>query len=62
MSELRVGSTVTVPWGVADQVDGEIVDVWGDPPRQFRVRLDLDDDDAEESVILLLPSSVVQAA
>lgn len=59
--KLQVGTKVRVPWGLEDDVEGQILEVWGDPPSQVRVQLSLGDRD-EEPVILLLSTSVVQAA
>ena len=56
---LRVGDRVKVPWGLAEQVDGTIVEVWSDPPTHVRVQLSSDD---EEPIVVLLSPSVLQAA
>ena len=56
---LTVGSTVRVPWGLEDDVEGTIVEVWGDPPAHVRVQLHLsEDDDADPVVLLLAPSAL----
>lgn len=60
--QLRVGDKVKVPWGLHREVDGEIVEVWGDPPQHVRVRLELAEDDELEPVTLLLAPSVLTAA
>lgn len=61
--QLRVGSTVRVPWGLDRDVEGTVLEVWGDPPVHVRVQLHFpdDDDDAEPIVLLLAPSSVTAA-
>ena len=56
-NDLRVGATVRVPWGLEDEVEGQIVEVWGDPPAHVRVRLLLEGD--EEPVVVLLPPSAL---
>jgi primosomal protein N' len=58
--QLRVGARVRVPWGLEDDVEGTVVEVWGDPPVHVRVELRLDDDD--EPVVLLLAPSALTAA
>lgn len=60
--KLRVGDQVRVPWGLQPAVTGEVVEVWGDPPRQIRVRLDLPNPLDGSPVILLLSPDVVKAA
>lgn len=60
--QLRVGDKVKVPWGLQRQVDGEIVEVWGDPPQHVRVRLELAEEDGVEPVTLLLAPSALIAA
>jgi hypothetical protein len=56
---LAVGAAVRVPWGLEEDVDGTVVEVWGDPPAHVRVELHLPlDDDAEPVVLLLAPSAV----
>ena len=57
---LHVGDRVKVPWGL-DEVEGEIVEVWGDPPAHVRVALDLEAD-AEPEVLLLSPTIVKRVA
>lgn len=60
--QLTVGSTVRVPWGLQDDIEGTILEVWGDPPAHIRVQLHLpEDDDAEPVVLLLAPSSLTAA-
>jgi hypothetical protein len=59
---LRVGATVRVPWGLDRDVLGTIVEVWGDPPTQVRVKLDLESDDDSEPVVILLSPSTLSAA
>lgn len=60
--QLRVGDKVKVPWGLQREVDGEIVEIWGDPPQHVRVQLELAQDDDVEPVTLLLAPSVLTAA
>lgn len=60
--QLRVGDRVKVPWGLEREVDGEIVEVWGDPPLHVRVQLELAEDDGAERGTLLLAPSVLTAA
>jgi primosomal protein N' len=50
---LQVGDRVLVPWGLGE-VEGEIVEVWGEPPAHVRVALELEDDE-EPEVLLLNP-------
>ncbi|MBI2709261.1 MAG: hypothetical protein HYX34_06160 [Actinobacteria bacterium] len=61
--QLAVGSTVRVPWGLEDAVEGTVVEVWGDPPVHVRVQLHLPepDDDADPVVLLLAPSALTAA-
>lgn len=56
----HIAGRVRVPWG-ADQVEGEIVEVWGAPPAHLRVALSLEEDDAPE-VLLLRPNIVSPVA
>ena len=59
---LKPGDTVSVDWGLEGTVTGTIVEVWGDPPTQVRVRIDLDESDPDiEPQVLLLPPSTVSA-
>lgn len=62
MQTLKVGLRVRVPWGLDRSVEGEIVDVWGDPATQVRVRLFLEDDDTVRPTIILLSPAVLDAA
>jgi len=61
--QLQVGSSVVVPWGLERDVEGVVVEVWGNPPAHIRVRLrfEEDDEEAEPVVLLLSPSSVTAA-
>ena len=59
---LQVGTRVRVPWGLADPVEGEIVEVWGDPPAHVRVQLRLDSDDDSEPIVILLSPKDLEAA
>jgi hypothetical protein len=56
--QLQVGTKVRVPWGLEDDIEGTIVEVWGDPPVHVRVELRLEDDDDEPVVLLLAPSAL----
>lgn len=64
---LRPGTSVVVPWGL-DQVRGEILEVWGDPPRHVRVRLHLGDSSdlamagSDEAAVILLSADLVEVA
>lgn len=60
--QLRVGTTVLVPWGLEADVKGKIIEVWGDPPVHVRVQLQLEGDDDGEPVILLLSPSTLETA
>ena len=59
--ELRVGATVRVPWGLEGDVEGRILELWGEPPVHVRVQLMLDGDD-DEPIVLLLAASTLTAA
>lgn len=62
--KLRVGAKVLVAWGLSRDVEGTVVEVWGDPPEHVRVRLHFNDDDEKEfgpTTILLSPSIVTAA-
>jgi hypothetical protein len=59
---LRIGDRVEAPWGIDRDVPGTVVEVWGDPPTQVRVRLELDLEEDDETVVLLLSPSTVTAA
>jgi hypothetical protein len=61
--QLRVGQTVHVPWGLERDVEGKIIEVWGDPPAHVRVQLHFEEDDegAEPVVLLLNPAAVTAA-
>lgn len=61
--QLTVGTTVRVRCGLEGDVEGAVVEVWGDPPAHVRVELHfVDDGDDDEPVVLLLSPSVVTAA
>lgn len=64
MTAFTVGSRVRIPWGLARSVDGEILEVWGDPghPTHYRVRVFIAQDTDEEPAILLLSPNVLEAA
>ncbi len=61
--QLTVGSTVRVPWGLKDDIEGTVVEVWGDAPAHVRVQLRLSEaeDDAEPIILLLAPSALTAA-
>jgi primosomal protein N' len=59
--QLSVGSKVRVPWGLNRDVEGTVLEVWGDPPSHVRVELHLDDDESEPVVLLLAPSMIAAA-
>lgn len=60
--QLRVGQTVLVAWGLDRDVEGQIIELWGDPPAHVRVQLHFEEDDADaEPVVLLLTPSAVTA-
>lgn len=59
---LQVGTKVRVPWGLENPVDGEIVEVWGDPPTHVRVQLRLDSNDDSEPIVILLSPKDLEAA
>lgn len=56
----HIGDRVRVPWG-ADQVEGEIVEVWGTRPLTYASRWELEEDEAPE-VLLLRPNIVSPVA
>jgi len=61
--KLKVGDTVYVPWGLEEPVQATVVELWGDPPTQVRVELQLDENDGQDGpVVLLLSPSVLTAA
>lgn len=59
---LQVGTKVRVPWGLEDPVEGEVVEVWGDPPTHIRVQLRLDPGDDSDPVVILLSPKDLEAA
>jgi len=62
-SQLREGTRVRVPWGLDQDIEGTIVEVWGDPPTQVRVQLDAEPgDDVGEPIVILLSPTVLTAA
>lgn len=62
-SGLQVGTRVRVPWGLDQDVEGTVVEVWGNPPTQVRVQLDLGPtDEFSDPVVILLSPSVLTAA
>ena len=58
---VHVGAKVRVPWGLDGPLDGEIIEVWGDPPVHVRVQLVLDGEDSDPVVILLSPKDLEAA-
>jgi hypothetical protein len=64
VTDIRVGARVRVPWGLSDFVEGEIVEVWGDPPRVVRVRMmfGVDEDGIPETSVLPLPPDLLEPA
>ncbi len=58
----KVGDRVEVPWGRKQSVPGTVIEVWGDPPSQVRVLLDLAAEEDDEPVVLLLSPSMMSAA
>lgn len=61
---LKTGDRVLVPWGVSEDREGIVVEVWGDPkaPSHIRVELVPLDPEDEPSVLLLNPGLVTAAA
>lgn len=59
----QVGTAVRVPWGLDRDVEGTILEVWGDPPAHVRVelRLEGEGDEGEPVVLLLAPSALTAA-
>lgn len=57
---VKVGDVVLVPWGLEEPVRGVVVEIWGDPPSQVRVRLLVDEEG--DQPVLLLPESILTAA
>ncbi len=53
-----------VAWGLDRDVQGQIIELWGDPPAHGRVQLHFEEDDAdaEPVVLLLTPSGVTAVA
>lgn len=64
MTDIRVGARVRVPWGISDFVEGEIVEVWGDPPRIVRVEIlfGTDEDGIPDISIVPLPPDLLEPA
>jgi hypothetical protein len=56
----EVGDVVLVPWGVATQLTGEIIEVWGDPEDHVRVVIRFERD--EPMFIFTRSSLLVPAA
>jgi hypothetical protein len=50
----EVGDPVLVPWGRAEPLNGQIIEVWGDPDDHVRVRVRFE---WEEPMYFLVPSS-----
>lgn len=52
-----------VPWGLDNAIRATVLEVWGDPPTQVRVRLEAEGaDEDEESPVILLSADVLEAA
>jgi hypothetical protein len=58
--KLRVGDRVKVLWGF-DEISGTITDIWGSPPAQVRVAIELEEGEQPE-VLLLSPKAVRKAS
>ena len=63
MAALRKGDRVRVPWGIADERYGKVLEVWGNPqnPSQIRIEFDQLAEDDAPAVRLLSPSVVHRA-
>lgn len=59
---LYIAADDRVPWSVDREVEGTIVEVWGDRPTHYRVERPLEGDDEAEPVALLLRPSALTAA
>lgn len=59
-SGLKVGDRVLVPWGV-EQLEAEIIEIWGEPAAHVRVALQIEDGD-EPEYLLLNPSVLTPLA
>lgn len=56
---LKVGDRVSVHWGLDADKHGVIVDVWGDPPSNIRVEVQVGEGE-EPELLLLSPSAVTR--
>lgn len=61
-NHLQGGTKVRAPWGLEGPVEGEVVEVWGDPPAHVRVQLRLDSYDDSEPIVILLSPKDLEAA
>ncbi len=63
MRALRKGDRVRVPWGLADERYGKVVEVWGNPrdPSHIKIEFDQLAEDDAPTVRLLSPSVVRRA-
>lgn len=51
-SAVQVGERVFVPWGLDEDVEGTVVEVWGDPPTHVRVALEIEKDEEPQTLLL----------
>lgn len=56
-NRLQVGTLVSVPWGLHNDREGVVVELWGpaDHPTHARVEFRADDPDDGASILLLPP-------
>lgn len=60
---LRAGARVRVPWGLDEDRDAVVVEVWGDPAHPSHVRVELIPElGGDEAIFLLLNPNVVTPA
>ena len=59
----KPGARVRVPWGLDQDREGVIVDVWGDERSPTQVRVQLDPmGEGDEPASLLLPPTIITLA
>lgn len=58
--QLSEGDRVIVPWGL-EEIEGTVIEVWGNPPAHVRVQLHLRSGSDEEPIVLLSPSVLTAA-
>lgn len=59
----REGMRVRVPWGLDEDREGVIVELWGDPAHPTQIRVELaPSGEEDEAVLLLLAPRVVTPA